>query len=131
MPMWDLSLIDVHLATMTEGRGPYSAISDGALAVKDGRIAWLGAAADLPQRAAGTVIDGRGGCLTPGLIDCHTHLVFAGDPAGEFERLMGVSYEEIARAAASPARSPRPARPALRSSKRARASGLMRSGPTA
>jgi imidazolonepropionase len=99
MPMWDMLLTDVHLATMTEGRGPYGAISDGALAVKDGRIAWLGAAADLPQREAGTVIDGRGGWLTPGLIDCHTHLVFAGDRAGEFEqRLMGASYEEIARA---------------------------------
>jgi imidazolonepropionase len=99
MPMWDITLSNLHLATMTEGRGPYGAIADGALAIADGRIAWLGPAADLPQGAAGTVIDGRGGWLTPGLIDCHTHLVFAGDRAGEFEqRLMGTSYEEIARA---------------------------------
>jgi imidazolonepropionase len=99
MPMWDTTLSNLHLATMTEGRGPYGAIADGALAIADGRIAWLGSAADLPQGEAGTVIDGRGGWLTPGLIDCHTHLVFAGDRAGEFEqRLMGASYEEIARA---------------------------------
>jgi imidazolonepropionase len=97
--MWDTTLSNVHLATMTEGRGPYGTITRGALAVEDGRIAWLGAAADLPQGEAGTVIDGRRGWLTPGLIDCHTHLVFAGDRAGEFEqRLMGRSYEEIARA---------------------------------
>ena len=99
MPMWDTTLSNLHLATMTEGRGPYGAIADGALAIADGRIAWLGSAADLPQGEAGTVIDGRGGWLTPGLIDCHTHLVYAGDRAGEFEqRLMGASYEEIARA---------------------------------
>jgi len=99
MPMWDTTLSNLHLATMTEGRGPYGVIADGALAIADGRIAWLGSAADLPQGEAGTVIDGRGGWLTPGLIDCHTHLVFAGDRAGEFEqRLMGASYEEIARA---------------------------------
>ena len=72
--------------------------SDGALAVRTGRIAWVGAAADLPHRDAGEVVDGAGGWLTPGLIDCHTHLVFAGDRSGEFEqRLKGVSYEEIAR----------------------------------
>ncbi|HSA82738.1 MAG TPA: imidazolonepropionase, partial [Geminicoccaceae bacterium] len=99
MPMSDTVLSNVHLATMTEGHGAYGAIPDGALAIKDGRIAWLGAAVDLPKREAATVIDGRGGWLTPGLIDCHTHLVFAGDRAGEFEqRLMGASYEEIARA---------------------------------
>jgi imidazolonepropionase len=99
MPGWDTLLRNVHLATMTEGGAPYGAIADGALAVEGGRIAWLGAAADLPQQDARSVIDGAGGWLTPGLIDCHTHLVFAGDRAGEFEqRLQGVSYEEIARA---------------------------------
>ncbi|HEX5796271.1 MAG TPA: imidazolonepropionase, partial [Geminicoccaceae bacterium] len=99
MPAWDILLRNVHLATMTEGGAPYGAIADGALAVEDGRIAWLGAAADLPHQEAASVIDGAGGWLTPGLIDCHTHLVFGGDRAGEFEqRLAGVSYEEIARA---------------------------------
>ena len=99
MPAWDTLLRNVHLATMTEGGVPYGAIANGALAVQDGRIAWLGAEADLPHEEAASVIDGAGGWLTPGLIDCHTHLVFGGDRAGEFEqRLQGVSYEEIARA---------------------------------
>jgi imidazolonepropionase len=99
MPTWDSLWTNVHLATMTEARGPYGAIPAGALAVLDGRIAWVGAEAELPHRHAGALIDGRGGWLTPGLIDCHTHLVFAGDRAGEFEqRLQGVSYEAIARA---------------------------------
>jgi imidazolonepropionase len=99
MPTWDSLWTNVQLATMTEERGPYGAIPEGALAVLDGRIAWVGAEADLPHRDAGTLVDGRGGWLTPGLIDCHTHLVFAGDRSGEFEqRLLGVSYEAIARA---------------------------------
>ncbi len=99
MPSWDSLWTNVHLATMTEERGPYGAIPEGALAIADRRIAWVGAETDLPHRDAGALIDGRGGWLTPGLIDCHTHLVFAGDRSGEFEqRLQGVSYEAIARA---------------------------------
>ncbi len=99
MPTWDNLWLNVHLATMTEGEDAYGAIADGALAVQDGRIAWVGPEAALPQRDAGMLIDGCGGWLTPGLIDCHTHLVFAGDRSGEFEqRLQGVSYEAIARA---------------------------------
>jgi imidazolonepropionase len=98
MPTWDSLCTNVNLATMAEGGAPYGAIEHGALAIKEGRIAWLGAAADLPHQDAGEVIDGAGGWLTPGLIDAHTHLVFAGDRSGEFEqRLTGVSYEEIAR----------------------------------
>ncbi len=99
MPTWDSLWTNVHLATMTEGRGPYGTILEGALAIADRRIAWVGAETDLPHRDAGVLIDGRGGWLTPGLIDCHTHLVFAGDRSGEFEqRLQGVSYEAISRA---------------------------------
>jgi imidazolonepropionase len=105
MPTWDSLCTNVNLATMTEGGVPYGAIEDGALAIEDGRIAWLGAASELPHRDAGEVIDGAGGWLTPGLIDCHTHLVFAGDRSGEFEqRLTGVSYEEIARSGGGIAR---------------------------
>jgi imidazolonepropionase len=105
MPTWDSLLTNVNLATMVEGEAPYGAIEHGALAIKDGRIAWLGAAADLPGRDAREVIDGAGGWLTPGLIDCHTHLVFAGDRSGEFEqRLTGTSYEAIARAGGGIAR---------------------------
>jgi imidazolonepropionase len=105
MPTWDILCINVNLATMTEGPAPYGAIENGALAIKEGRIAWLGSASELPHRDAGEVIDGAGGWLTPGLIDCHTHLVFAGDRSGEFEeRLTGASYEEIARAGGGIAR---------------------------
>ena len=99
MPIWDSLWTNVNLATMAAGGAPYGAIENGALAIKGGRIAWVGAASALPHRDAGEVVDGRGGWLTPGLIDCHTHLVFGGDRAHEFElRLGGASYEEIARA---------------------------------
>ncbi|HEX7200580.1 MAG TPA: imidazolonepropionase, partial [Dongiaceae bacterium] len=78
------------------------AIEDGAIAAAGGRIAWIGPRRDLPGRPgalAARVHDLAGRWLTPGLIDCHTHLVYAGDRAREFElRLQGASYEEIARA---------------------------------
>jgi len=100
-PRWDRLWHNVHLATMQPGT-PYGAIPDGALAVQGERIAWLGAAIDLPDdwtRETAEIIDGEGGWLTPGLIDCHTHLVYGGNRVDEFElRLNGASYEEIARA---------------------------------
>src|SRR5258705_5234944 len=92
-----------RLATMDPTvAGPYGAIEDGAIAVEDGRIAWIGRAAELPgdlaQRATARH-DLAGRWVTPGLIDCHTHLVYGGDRAAEFElRLSGATYEEIARA---------------------------------
>ena len=95
----DVLITDCRLATMVEGGEPYGAIDDGAMLIVDGRIAWVGARADLPPHQATEThrLDGR--WATPGLIDCHTHLVFGGDRSGEFEqRLQGVSYEEIARA---------------------------------
>jgi imidazolonepropionase len=89
------------LATMAAGTNPYGAIADGALAVRDGHILWAGARADLPSDLVGPSTirhDIGGGWLTPGLIDCHTHLVFAGDRSAEFEaRLGGISYEEAAK----------------------------------
>jgi len=92
--MVDLLITNVHLATMVDGIGE---LRDAAIAVQDGRIAWLGAAIDAPPAAH--TIDGGGAWLTPGLIDCHTHIVHAGNRSGEFEaRLNGASYEEIARA---------------------------------
>ena len=95
----DALWINAQLATMTPGT-PYGAIMDGALAVKDGRIAWVGARGSLPKGidANLNVHDADGCWITPGLIDCHTHIVYAGNRAGEFEqRLNGASYEEIAR----------------------------------
>ena len=95
---WDALWINVHLATLAAPDG-YGEIRDGAIAVRDGRIAWLGRRDDLPAgyKAAATH-DGNGCWLTPGLIDCHTHIVYAGNRSDEFEaRLNGASYEDIAR----------------------------------
>jgi imidazolonepropionase len=73
-------------------------LDDAALVVADGQIAWVGAGADLPpQWAPGPRHDGRGALVTPGLIDCHTHLVYGGQRANEFAmRLAGASYEAVA-----------------------------------
>lgn len=87
----------LKLAGATPGLG---LVERGALAVRDGRIACVGPQTDLPQDFSGfEPVDCEGRLVTPGLIDCHTHLVHAGDRAREFEmRLEGASYEEIARA---------------------------------
>ena len=99
--MWDTLWIDAHLATMA-GDAPYGAIRDGALAARNGRVAWVGKRADLPgapEALARDVRSAASGWITPGLVDCHTHLVFGGNRAREFElRLEGASYEAIARA---------------------------------
>ena len=88
-------LTNATLATMTGG---YGLITDGALVMDRGGILWAGPASDLP-RADLPVHDLGGRLVTPALIDCHTHLVFAGDRAQEFEmRLNGASYAEVARA---------------------------------
>lgn len=99
--MFDTLWTDAHLATMAPGK-PYGAIERGAIGVKDGKIAFVGHAADLPVDKASLARELRrceGAWITPGLVECHTHLVFGGDRAREFEmRLQGKSYEEIARA---------------------------------
>lgn len=99
--MWDGLWLDVNLATMTETGTAYGAVEDGAIAVADGVLAFVGRRRDLPaspEKLAREVHTGGGGWVTPGLVDCHTHLVFGGSRAGEFEqRLAGASYEEIAR----------------------------------
>lgn len=95
----DRLITDCRLATMAEGGAAYGAIEDGALLIRDGRIVWAGARGDVPAHDAVATdrLDGR--WVTPGLVDCHTHLVFGGDRSGEFEqRLGGATYEEIARA---------------------------------
>jgi imidazolonepropionase len=91
--MTDLLLSNVHLATMDNG---YGLLHDAALAVKDGRIAWIGARHDAPPAAHEH--DCGGAWLTPGLIDCHTHIVHGGNRSNEWEaRLNGATYEDIAR----------------------------------
>jgi len=100
--MWDHLWLGARLATMREGPGPYGVIIDGALGVKDGRIAFVGPEADLPGRPADLAHDVRpahGAWVAPAPIDCHTHIVFAGERAAEFEmRAAGARYEDIHRA---------------------------------
>ncbi len=101
--MWDTLWIDGRIATLDPDiDAAYGMITPGAVAAEAGKIAWVGAMADLPaapEALARKVISLDGALMTPGLIDCHTHLVYAGDRAGEFEaRLNGKSYEEIAAA---------------------------------
>lgn len=97
---FDTLLMGAHLATLDGD--DYSAIKVGAIGWRDGVLAFVGPRASLPaapETLADEVIEVDGGWVTPGLVDCHTHLVFAGDRAHEFElRLQGASYEEIARA---------------------------------
>ena len=97
---FDKIWLNARLATLVPERPGLGVIELGAMAAADGRIAFAGATADLPHGwDAAERIDVEGRWITPGLIDCHTHLVYGGDRAGEFEqRLAGASYEEIARA---------------------------------
>ncbi len=86
-----------HAATLAQGR--YSILEDAAIITRDGLIEWIGPRSELPAMAAERTVDLGGAWVTPGFIDCHTHLVFGGDRSGEFEqRLNGVSYAEIAAA---------------------------------
>ncbi|HEV2540455.1 MAG TPA: imidazolonepropionase [Frateuria sp.] len=134
---WDHLLLDATLATFA-GERPFGLIESAALAIKDGRIAWLGSVGDLPgapEALAASVERLDGALVTPGLIDCHTHLVFGGDRAHEFDlRLNGASYEEIAKAGGGIASTVRATREAdedelLRQSL-PRAQALLRDGVT-
>lgn len=131
----DRLITDCRLATMAAGGEAYGAIEDGAILIRDGRIAWVGARGDLPEHTAAETdrLDGR--WVTPGLIDCHTHLVFGGDRSGEFEqRLNGATYEEIARAGGGIVSTMAATRAAseddLYASARARLAGLKATGVT-
>lgn len=98
---WDGLLLDCTLATLADNGAPYGVIERAALGWKDGVVQYAGAQRDLPgspAQLAAQIESADGALVTPGLIDCHTHLVFGSDRAAEFEqRLHGASYEEIAR----------------------------------
>lgn len=90
---------NARLATFSAALPGMGVVERGAVMAQNGRISYAGPEADMPATAAAETIDCEGRWITPGLIDCHTHLVHAGDRAGEFEmRLAGASYEEVARA---------------------------------
>jgi imidazolonepropionase len=96
--LFDRLYTNVNIAAMTEGDGPYGAIKDGAIGVKDGRLAYVGTAKNLPADPGTEAQNCNGQWVFPGFIDCHTHMVFGGNRAAEFDmRLNGRSYEEIAR----------------------------------
>ncbi|WP_161634472.1 imidazolonepropionase [Mesorhizobium loti] len=92
---------NARLATMADGAAGLGVVEKGAVAARDGLIVYAGAEADMPALAGqgAETVDCEGRWMTPGLIDCHTHLVYAGNRANEFEmRLAGATYEEVARA---------------------------------
>lgn len=133
MPEWDLLLTDARLATMSGSGRPYGAIDDGAIAIAGERIAWLGPSDRLPARTARETRSLNRRWVTPALIDCHTHLVFAGNRAAEFEqRLAGASYAEIAAAGGGILSTVRATRAAsateLQALSRARLEALQREG---
>jgi imidazolonepropionase len=134
--MWDRLLVDCNIATMDPAiDAPFGAIENGAIGIHDGRIVRVGRRTELAGNQAARVEPLGGAWVTPGLIDCHTHLVFAGDRAGEFEqRLEGASYEAIARAGGGIASTVRATRAAsldeLVDQSRPRLQALMRGGVT-
>ncbi len=101
MADWQSLWINANIATMGVNGRPYGLIDDAAIGVSKGKISWLGKMSDLPApplELANNLVDCKRGWITPGLVDCHTHLVFGGNRVREFElRLEGASYEEIAR----------------------------------
>lgn len=98
--LFDTIWLNARLATFAEQAKGLGIVEGGAIASRDGRIAYAGRQDELPRGwDAAQRVDCAGRWITPGLIDCHTHLVFGGDRAREFEqRLAGATYEEIARA---------------------------------
>lgn len=99
MQQFDAIWINANIATMADNGEPYGAIKNGVLAIKDGLIAFIGKRDELPgfDAMATPLHDMQGQWILPGFIDCHTHLIYAGNRANEFEmRLNGASYQQIA-----------------------------------
>jgi imidazolonepropionase len=134
--MWDRLLTGCNLATMDPAVGrPFGAIEDGAVAIQDGRIVRVGRRVDMAGMRAHRVEPLGGAWVTPGLVDCHTHLVFGGNRAGEWEqRLAGADYGDIARAGGGIMSTVKATRSSsageLIASARDRLRALMRSGVT-
>ncbi|MEO5755664.1 MAG: imidazolonepropionase, partial [Mesorhizobium sp.] len=92
---------NARLATLAEALPGLGIVEHGAIAVQGGRILYAGAEAGMPAEhsRSAEIVDCEGRWITPGLIDCHTHLIHAGNRANEFEmRLAGATYEEVAKA---------------------------------
>jgi len=134
--MWDRLLTGCNIATMDPAvPRQFGAFEDGAVAIQDGRIVRIGRRVELAGMRARSVEPLGGAWVTPGLVDCHTHLVFGGNRAGEFEqRLLGATYEEIAQHGGGIASTVKATRSAsageLIASARTRLQALMRGGVT-
>jgi imidazolonepropionase len=97
--MADIVWRNAQLATLASDAEGLGIVAKGAIVCESGQIVYAGPEADMPYVGSARVVDCEGRLITPGLVDCHTHLVYGGDRAQEFEmRLAGASYEEIARA---------------------------------
>ena len=135
---FDSVWLNSQVATMRGDGAAYGEVPDGAVAVTGGKIEWVGPRSQLPASGIGPeteVHDAGGAWLTPGLIDCHTHLIFGGDRADDFEaRLHGATYAEIARAGGGIRSTVRATREAtseeLEAGAVARAGGLLLQGVT-
>lgn len=135
MQSFDRLITGCHAATMTTGGEPYGAIRDAAVMIHEGEIVWIGPEAERPKGRPAHIDRLEGRWITPGLIDCHTHLVFGGVRADEFEmRLKGATYEEIARSGGGIISTVRKTREAtedqLLAQARSRLEGLKRDGVT-
>jgi imidazolonepropionase len=134
--MWDRLLVDCRVATMEAACGdPLGIVEDGAIAIEDGRILLVGRRSELAGNRAREVLALGGAWVTPGLIDCHTHLIFGGNRADEHAlRRAGATYEEIARAGGGIASTVKKTRDAseaeLLASAAARLDSLMKGGVT-
>ncbi|HEU4704625.1 MAG TPA: imidazolonepropionase [Sphingomicrobium sp.] len=134
--MWDRLLIDCHVATMEAASGdPLGVIRNGSIGIQDGRVVRVGKRTELAGFRAKEVVPLDGAWVTPGLIDCHTHLLFGGNRADEHAlRRSGASYEEIAKAgggiASTVARTSAASEPELLESARGRLRALMAGGVT-
>ena len=134
--MWDRLLIDCHVATMVPVSGdPLGIVANAAIGIQDGKVVRVGKRTELAGFRAKEVVALDGAWVTPGLIDCHTHLVFGGNRADEHAlRRAGASYEEIARAgggiASTVARTKAASASELQDSARRRLRALMAGGVT-
>jgi imidazolonepropionase len=134
--MWDRLLVDCRVATMEASPGnPLGVIENGAVGIQDGRIVRVGTRTELAGNRAGEVLALGGAWITPGLIDCHTHLIFGGNRADEHAmRRAGVTYEDIAKAGGGIASTVKRTRDAsdaeLLASAAMRLDALMRGGVT-
>src|SRR4051812_16149396 len=134
--MWDRLLVDCNIATLQPAPGnPLGIVENGAIGIADGKVVRVGKRTELAGFRAGSVDALGGAWVTPGLIDCHTHLVFGGTRADEHAmRRTGASYEEIAEAgggiASTVARTAAASDQELREQSRRRLRALMRGGCT-